>query len=441
MVTASHNPSYDNGYKVYWSNGCQIIPPHDKGIANAILQNLEPVSWDASVVDGHEPLVQIVPDSVKDRYFEAVCAAAKIPGAGPPQGRPFVYTPMHGVGLPYMQEAVRRLGMERDMVVVKKQAEPDPDFPTVKFPNPEEHGALDLAIQTADRNGIDLVIASDPDADRLAVATKSDGTWHQLSGNQLGVLFASHILSTISKPSERAKTALICTAVSTGMLQAICAAEGVHFEETLTGFKWMGNKALELERSGYNVPFAFEEAIGYMFSRVVHDKDAIAAAAVFLTAAATWRTQHASRGPWEEYQRLAQKYGSFENANTYLISPDAGTTNRVFEDIRGLADPFPATLGARRILRWRDLTRGWDSATDDHVPVLPASGDSQMITCELEGKVKFTVRGSGTEPKIKFYIECQADSAEEAQKGANQVLDDLLKEWFKPEVYGLKLAS
>ncbi|KAJ9648978.1 hypothetical protein H2201_002059 [Coniosporium apollinis] len=447
MITASHNPAQDNGYKVYWSNGCQIIPPHDAGIAASIMKNLEPVTWDTSVVDEGNLLVESTYGLVRDAYFRAVSAGARSAEPADAEKHPtrvsdisFVYTPMHGVGLPYMARAVRDLGLEKNMVVVPEQADPDPDFPTVRFPNPEEKGALDLAIQTADAHSIQLVIASDPDADRLAVVEKVEDEWHQLTGNQLGILLASHIFDTWRfLHSEIEKLAMLASTVSSQMLAVMAKTEGFHFEETLTGFKWLGNMALKLDERGYDSRFAFEEAIGYMIPGVVKDKDAISAAAVFLTAVARWRDEEGLT-PWMKLQQLYQKYGYFEDANTYLVSPSRAVTDAVFADIRKLGTPYPTQLGKRKILRWRDLTEGYDSATEDHKPVLPVSKESQMITCELEGQVRFTARGSGTEPKLKLYIECRAESSAKARKGANEVLEDLLEEWFKPASYGLRLA-
>jgi phosphoglucomutase len=440
MVTASHNPAQDNGYKVYWSNGCQIIPPHDEGIATAILENLEPLSWNKAVVD-QSLLVEGALGLVEDSYNRAVCAAAdptghlSTSGALPLQ---YSYTAMHGVGLRYMTNALDALGVGKYMSVVEEQAHADPDFPSVKFPNPEEKGALDVAISSADRHSVSLILASDPDADRLAVAEKVHGTWHQFSGNQLGILLASHVFDTYQKPKE--KLAMLATTVSSRMLAVMAEKEGFHFTETLTGFKWMGNIALDLDEQGYDSRFAFEEAIGYMIPGVVHDKDAVVAAGTFLAAVVRWKQKYGLT-PYQKLEKLYEKYGHFEDANTYLICPSPETTEKVFNAVRALGDPFPKTLGKRKVHRWRDLTRGWDSGTEDHKPLLPTDKSSQMITCEVDGDVRFTVRGSGTEPKIKFYIECKAHSSEKAKKGANEVLADLLKEWFKPELYGLKLAA
>jgi len=437
MVTASHNPAQDNGYKVYWTNGCQIIPPHDQGIAKSILENLQPLSWDQSVVD-ESLLVEGALGLVEESYYKAVCAAADptqhLSNVGDLKLR-YSYTAMHGVGLRFMTKALDALGVGKYMSVVEEQAHADPDFPSVKFPNPEEKGALDVAIFSADRHSVTLILASDPDADRLAVAEKVDGTWHQFTGNQLGILLASHILSTYQHPRE--KLAMLASTVSSRMLSAMAEKEGFHFAETLTGFKWLGNTALELDRQGYDSRFAFEEAIGYMVPGVVHDKDAVTAAATFLAGAISWQAEHAQT-PYQRLLHLYEKYGAFADANTYLTSPSAATTEQAFTALRARAlnAPFPKALGKRRIHRWRDLTTGWDSATADHKPLLPVDGTSQMITASVEGDVRFTVRASGTEPKIKFYVEGRAHSLEKARRHAEDVLADLISEWFDPAVYG-----
>jgi phosphoglucomutase len=192
---------------------------------------------------------------------------------------------------------------------------------------------------------------------------------------------------------------MLDSAVSTDMLRAMAVKEGFYFEETLTGFKWLGNTALKLHQRGYDAYFAFEEAIGYMFSNVIPDKDSISAGAVFLMAMSRWKAQEGLT-PWGKLQDLYRTYGFFQEANTYFASPNPELTKRIFDDIRHIATPYPAVLGNRRVLRWRDLTEGYDSATGG-LPVLQVSKDIQMITCELEGRVKLTVRGSGTEPKIK----------------------------------------
>ncbi|KAI9707169.1 MAG: Phosphoglucomutase-3 [Candelina mexicana] len=429
-----------------------IIPPHDAGIASAILENLRPerISWDLSVVNKAPILVKGILARISEKYYNAVLATSDSSFVTKEIPKPkFVYTPLHGVGLPYMSLILQKLGLLDGMVTVDEQAGPDPDFPTVEFPNPEEVGALSLAFTTADRHGIELIIANDPDADRYAVAEKVDGTWHQFTGDQLGVLFASEILSRYPAVGNRSKLAMLTSTVSTSMLRSMASREGFHVEETLTGFKWLGNVALELKEKGYDACYAFEEAIGYMFSDVVYDKDGIAAGAIFLTAATKWMAQE-KLTPWGKLQQLYEKYGYFENANTSIRMPDRKEIDARFEEVRALGNPYPTTLGKRGILRWRDLTDGFDSDTPDNVPTLPVSKDTQMITCELEEQVRFTIRSSGTELKIKrkaslfrtppvadrgtVYVECQAQNSAQARQIAEEVAVDLRRCWFgKPD--------
>lgn len=438
MITASHNPAQDNGYKVYWANGCQIIPPHDSGIAEAILENLNPVTWDTSVVED-SLLIEGSLGLVEDQYHRAVLYAAQpTHSVSMDPELTFVYTPMHGVGMRAMKKCVQGLGLASQMTVVADQAEPDPDFPTVKFPNPEEKGALDLAIETAEHSSIRLILASDPDADRLAVAEKVGNKWHIFTGNQLGILLGSYLLDRYPATKPRDKLVMLASTVSSRMLAALARKEGFRFTETLTGFKWLGNVARDLDQQGFDVVYAFEEALGYMIPQTVHDKDSISAAAVFLTAASQWSRQGLT--PYGKLQTLYEHVGYFEDANTYLVSPSPSMTTLVFTAIRAMGSPHPTRIGPREIVRWRDLTMGYDSKSKDHVPDLPVDATAQMITCELDNGAVFTVRGSGTEPKIKLYIECHGKSSAEAKTGAKSVLDDLLREWFKPDEYGLRFA-
>lgn len=396
MITASHNPAEDNGYKVYGSNGCQINYPADSHIASAILQNLEPMILGGSIPP---TLKSSALPLVKPKYLEMInkrMADIQPDLASPPS---FVYTPIHGVGLDCLTTVLKENGISSWMTTVKQQAQPDPDFPTVKYPNPEEYGALDLAKSTADENSIRLILANDPDADRFAAAEKTESGWHQFTGDQLGVLLAYYLFTKIPVGSHR-NSFMLTSAVSSQMLPIIALKEGFNVVETLTGFKWLGTVAQELQQKGKQVCFAYEEALGYMVPEVVLDKDGILAAAIFLSACVKWGS------PWAMLQHLYDEYGRFETMNTYWRTPDVDTLHAVFAKVRGLEDPFPATLGDRMILRWRDLTLGFDSSTANHVPALPCSSSSQMITCWLSGTsddegVRFTIRASGTEPKIK----------------------------------------
>lgn len=198
---------------------------------------------------------------------------------------------------------------------------------------------------------------------------------------------------------DKSRIAVLNSAVSTGMLQKMAAAKGVHFEETLTGFKWMGNIARKLEATGYSVPYAFEEALGYMFPSVCYDKDGIAAAMLFLAAEAKWRAQGLT--PYTKLLQLFNEYGHHETLNTYFRSPTPHMTMVLFESVRKGAFKDRMSLGDFRILRWRDMTEGYDSAAPGKKPALPVDGGSQMLTLWLDNDVRFTLRGSGTEPKVK----------------------------------------
>ncbi|KAL9604303.1 MAG: hypothetical protein Q9179_001925 [Wetmoreana sp. 5 TL-2023] len=394
MITASHNPAQDNGYKVYGSNGCQINSPIDAQIVTSINMNLEPLTWGLHEYSMRKPILA----DMSSRYFLSLgreVALAEVEK----RSVPFVYTPMHGVGLRYMMSAVDIVGMKEAITVVDQQAQPDPEFPTVRYPNPEEHGALDLALATADQKGVTLVLANDPDADRFAVAEKVDNVWRQLTGDQVGVLLAHWLFSLIS-PQVTSDDFFLASAVSSQMLSYMAQVEGFSFRETLTGFKWLGNVARDMRSQGKRVHFAYEEALGYMFPNLVHDKDGIAAAIHFLRACASWGS------PWAKLQSLYEKYGYFETINTYWRSPSIQKTLGIFEKLRNLQRPFPSRVSNRTVTRWRDLTIGYDSATRKNVPDLPTSASSQMITCWLDqsksdGAIRFTIRASGTEPKIK----------------------------------------
>ena len=389
------------------------------------------MTWDIKG-NGQSELLTPVLDKMRATYLETVNQYIGVRPRDTRFSLDFVYTPMHGVGLVPM-EAILKASDSRDRVVtVHEQAHPDAEFPTVVYPNPEEAGSLDLAKATADRDSVRLILANDPDADRFAVAEKlDDGSWHQFTGDQVGILLAEYLIKGV-KPSEPGDEWMLTTAVSSQMLSVVAEAQGIAIEETLTGFKWLGNRALELEGKGKKVHFAYEEALGYMFPDIVHDKDGIAAAIIFLRACKDWP----SRSPWAKLQRMYEDYGYFHTINTYWRSPSMTATSAVFDHVRRLGNPYPKLVGQRAVTCWRDLTVGYDSSTDDHVPDLPVSKNSQMITCWLKKNdgtdegIRFTVRTSGTEPKIKIYLECHSHDPISAKMGAAQTLELIKLEWF-----------
>ncbi|WLF80004.1 hypothetical protein PVL30_003772 [Lodderomyces elongisporus] len=456
MITASHNPAKDNGYKVYYSNGCQIIPPIDSEISDSIEENLIPWSkenvWDVvgnfklGIENGklkhvRTEIVQKYVDAVKHKLIKNHDLDFN-----------FVYTPMHGVGLDVFEQCLKLFNLKQGYEVVAKQAVPDPAFPTVSFPNPEEKGALDLAMETAKAKGINLVVANDPDADRFSVAVvDKSGKFKQLTGNEIGFLFAMYVIETLPK-EELKKTYLLNSTVSSQILKAMAARDGFHYADTLTGFKWVGNKAIDLEKEDYLVPFAYEEAIGFMFS-LVHDKDGVSAAVTFLQLYQQWFANN-TQNVFDKLEEGYQRYGWFKDFNGYYRVNDVSITGKIFQDIRDSykGQEYPTEIGDFKVIDWRDLTIGYELSTRDHVPDLPVDSHSQMITAVLKpldqyGKdaddrdlsVRFTCRGSGTEPKLKVYIEGKSTvSGSDAVGIADKCWEALKTYWFKPDHYHLQ---
>ncbi|KAI5302349.1 dihydrolipoamide dehydrogenase precursor [Ascosphaera pollenicola] len=427
MVTASHNPARDNGYKVYLGNGAQINSPADSQIAHEIKQNLAPwpSAWDDP--EPHEWFQFEQFKDVVDHYIETIKTyletSLKVREISP---TPFVYTPLHGVGGETFLCLCEKLGIE-NVAIVKEQKEPDPDFPTVHFPNPEEAGALDLAMRTADSTGRTLVVANDPDADRFAAAEKIGRKWHKFSGDQVGVLLASFLLDSLGTASREGKRgAILATAVSSAMIHRLTESHGYEFHETLTGFKWLANETQKLEKRAYHVPFAYEEALGYMFPSICYDKDGLAAAMVFMAAETKWKQDGLT--PYTKLQQLYSRYGYHQSLNTYVVSPDKEITSTLFQSIRARGNSalsFP-------VGRFRDMTKGFDSGTLDGLPTLPVDAHSQMITVWAMNGVRLTIRASGTEPKVKLYIESSASTSEEASRNVSQAFLTVLAEWVKP---------
>ena len=269
MITASHNPPADNGYKVYLDDGAQIVPPADAEIAAAI--DAVAAEGPIAVADPDDPRIEVLGAEVISAYLDALVAGGLVAA----REVNVVYTAMHGVGRDVLLAAFGRAGFPAPNVVAD-QCEPDPDFPTVAFPNPEEPGALDLALARAQALGADVILANDPDADRLGVAIpEDDGDWRSLTGDEIGSLLADHVLRNTDGDDRLVAT----TVVSSRLLSKMAAAHGVHFAETLTGFKWIVRPALE--HPEWRFVFGYEEALGYLVGDAVHDKDGIGAALAF----------------------------------------------------------------------------------------------------------------------------------------------------------------
>ncbi|MEU4509754.1 phospho-sugar mutase [Nonomuraea wenchangensis] len=372
-VTASHNPPRDNGYKVYWGDGSQIVPPIDSRISAAI-DAVGPVD---QLPLGSPGTLTELGEGIVDDYLDAITALP----LGDARDLRVAYTPLHGVGAATLTGAFLAAGFPSPMSV-EEQRDPDPDFPTVAFPNPEEPGAMDLAVALAAATGADLVLANDPDADRCAVGVPlPGGGCRMLTGDEVGGLLAEHVITHTTGDRMVATTI-----VSSTLLGKIAAAHGVRYGETLTGFKW-------IIKAGPGLVFGYEEAIGYSVGSdaglPVHDKDGIGAALTVAAIAAAAKRD--GRTLLDLLDDQARRYGL--HATTQLSFRVAGLSQIAGAMDRLRAEP-PAELGGRKVLAVDDLAEGAGGLP-------PTDG----LRYRLEGDARVVVRPSGTEPKLKCYLE------------------------------------
>lgn len=454
MVTASHNPKEDNGYKVYWTNGAQIISPHDKKITQFINDNLEPWvnSWDTSILERSENLLTDPLNEIMLSYYAIIRRNVNDPEINSNADFRITYTAMHGVGYPYVVEAFRSANF-KEVIPVKEQIDPDPEFPTVKFPNPEEgRSALDLSIKTADLNGSPIILANDPDADRLAVAEKNvDGSWKVFNGNELGALLGWWLIYLYKEkhPDSNYKDVfLLSSTVSSKIVKTIATAEGFSFEETLTGFKWMGNRSYDLINSeNKKVLFAFEEAIGFMCGTAVLDKDGVSAA-VTVSELASYLYKN-SETLSDKLAWIYKKYGYHLSDNSYFICREPLVIRSMFESLRNFnnSNTYPESIleGKYKIINVRDLTTGYDSVQEDKRARLPCSKSSQMITFSFDNGFVVTLRTSGTEPKIKYYTElCASPDIQDIKQlkiTLKDMVDGLINEFIQPTKHKFECRS
>ena len=387
MVTASHNPPQDNGYKVYLGSGAQIVPPHDELISDAI------ESFDATSIElasEVSPLIQILGNECIDEYIKwlpSVRLCRDVPRIK------VAYTAMHGVGGDTALRAFASAGFDQPVVVAAQQ-EPDGSFPTVSFPNPEEPGAMDLVIDLARQSGAAIALANDPDADRLGVAIPitgdSSGEWRLLRGDEIGWLLGDHIL----RHTHGDDRLVVTTLVSSSLLGKMAHKHGVAFEETFTGFKWIADAAMK--RSDKRLVFAYEQALGYLVADQPLDKDGISAALLMTEIAAL--AVHDGVTVQQRLDQIAAEYGQHVTAELSVkMSPSDGAA--VVEELR--ANP-PVMIGGRQVVGVEDF---------------PEANLLRLWLDEVGGRgVRLQIRPSGTEPKVKLYGEAVDLAASELQQ-------------------------
>ena len=420
-VTASHNPPEYNGYKVYWEDGAQITPPHDSGIMGEVKSISD---WNTvKTMDKAEAekagLFQVIGKEVDDAYMAELKKQVIHMDAIEKEGKnlKIVYTPLHGTGNIPARRILKELGFE-NVYVVKEQELPDGDFPTVSYPNPEAAEAFELGLKLAKEVDADLVLATDPDADRLGVRVKDkNGEYHDLTGNMSGCLLANYELSQRkavngSLPEDGA---LIKTIVTTNLADAIAKGYGVNLIEVLTGFKFIGQQILGFENSGKgSYLFGFEESFGCLIGTYARDKDAIVASMALCEAAAYYKTQ--GKTLWDAMIEMYEQFGYYKDAIQSVTMKGIEGLQKIQEIMNSLRQNPPAEFAGHKVTAVRDYKA--DTITDVATGAVKPTGlpNSNVLYYELTDDAWVCVRPSGTEPKVKFYYGVKGTSLADADE-------------------------
>ena len=427
VITASHNPSKYNGYKVYWAYGGQCAPEQ----ASAILEKIGEVpmfgdtrcDFDAAVADGR---IIMVGEEEDEAYYKASLSVLPYPELLKEKGAslPIVYTPLHGTGNIPVRTMLARAGVT-NVAVVPEQAEPDGTFPTVSAPNPEMPDAFNLAFKLAEKNGAKVCIATDPDADRLGIAVKkADGTWAVLTGNQIGSLLLEHLLSArVAQGTLPANGIVVKSLVSTKLADAIAARYGVKLIDVLTGFRFIGEKIDEYARTKeYTYLFGFEESYGFLAGGFARDKDAVLSACL----AAEMIIAYGERGMTlaDGLQELYKTYGYYkESVKSYTLEGKAGI-ERIASAMAALRQNPVKAAGGLTVLSTEDFSTGIKVDRDGNESKIELP-NSNVIRYTLENNVWIVVRPSGTEPKLKLYIGGNGDTEAAVDAQLKALTDDM----------------
>ena len=406
-ITASHNPKEYNGYKVYWSDGAQLPPQHAAAIADQmsrldIFNDFVSCDFDEAVSDGRIELIGAETDKA---YLEKVLEQAinKDVVQKVADRLKIVYTPFHGAGYKLVPEALHRLGVTQ-LYPVKEQMVLDGNFPTVESPNPENPEGFYLAIDLAKQVGSDLIIGTDPDSDRIGVMVRDGESYTTITGNQLGVLLLDYVINARRTAGTLpANAGAVKSIVTTEMAKAVAEANGVHFEDTFTGFKFMAERVAEWEKAGsYEYIFAYEESYGYMMGDYVRDKDAVTASMMVAEMAAHYHKLGMTL--LDALKALYEKYGYYKEKTLNLVMPGLDGLEKMRSLMAELREHPLTEIAGTPVLRMRDYQDGSVHVIGlGKVDRTEISG-SNVLYFELEDDCSFIVRPSGTEPKIKIYV-------------------------------------
>ena len=429
VITASHNPKEYNGYKAYWEDGAQVVAPHDKNIIEEVgkIESVDQVKW-----NGGDGKIVTIGEDIDKAYLAKVASVTLSPEAVAKYGDvSIVYTPIHGTGITLVPKALEMCGF-KNITVIEEQSTPDGNFPTVVSPNPEEASALKLAIERAEKIGADLVIATDPDADRIGIAVRDDkGQMVLLNGNQTGTILTYYLLTRWKELGKlKGKEFIVKTIVTTELIASIAESFGVEYYDVLTGFKFIAGVIRDNEGKKQYIGGG-EESYGYLTGDFVRDKDAVSASVLVAEAMAWAKGQGLSL--WQLLEVIYRKYGYYKEGMVYITKQGkegAEAIDKMMSDMR--SNP-PKKLGSSAVVTIKDyqLREETDLKSGAKKPIdLPVSNVLQFIT---EDGSKVSVRPSGTEPKIKFYFGVREPLAEgadidKADKAANAKIEAIKRD-------------
>ena len=431
MITASHNPPKYNGYKVYWEDGAQIVPPVDKGIIEEVnkITDYSTIKKISKEEAEGKKLFNMVGKEIDEQYMETLEKLVLNPEViKNEKDLKIVYTPLHGTGNKPVRTILNRLGFE-NVYVVKEQELPDGDFPTVDYPNPEDPKAFRLALELAKEKDADIVLATDPDADRLGVYAKDSktGEYKSFTGNMSGLLIAEYELSQKQERNIIPKDGvLIKTIVSSNLADSIARNYNIKLIEVLTGFKYIGEQMKIFEETGSGTYlFGFEESYGCLIGTHARDKDGIAAVMALCEAAAYYKNKGLTL--WDQMINIYEKYGYFKEDLLSLTLEGADGAKQIKEMMEKLRNNVPNRIGNYAVKKFRDYKVGKIIDMDTKEEKATELPISNVLYFDLENDSWVCVRPSGTEPKIKFYVGIKGSNMQDAESKVKELKEDIQK--------------
>ena len=431
MITASHNPPKYNGYKVYWEDGAQIVSPKDKQIIEEVrkvtdYKEIKKISEEQATAEG---LFHIIGEEIDEKYQEVLRKLVLNPEIVKKQGKELkiVYTPLHGTGNIPVRTILKSLGFENVMVVPEQEL-PDGNFPTVSYPNPEDPKAFTLALKLAKKENADVILATDPDADRLGVYAKDSktGEYRSFTGNMSGLLIAEYELSQRKEQNKLPQNGvLIKTIVSSNLADAIAKYYNVELIEVLTGFKYIGEQMRIFEETNsHTYLFGFEESYGCLVGTHARDKDAIVAVMALCEAAAYYKEQGLTL--WDQMIKIYEKYGFYKEGLLSITLEGADGAQKIKEMLENMRSHPITKIGDSKVTKFRDYEKGIIKDIETGKEEETTLPKSNVLYYDLEEDAWCCVRPSGTEPKIKFYMGVKGTSMEDAENRLN-ILTDFMK--------------